>query len=527
MVKKVCGKQKFFVTAGNNSFDSDDESDIVSDCNRVFVVGGIGGLTASDFNGTPITTLQGQRDAFVSGLDNCGNQKFFKTAGGIGSDFAKSISISEKDAFVTGLIIGPIANNFAGKPIPNLVAGQNAFVAGLNKKCGEQKFFVTSSGTAANNVRGNFIDNNEKRVFVSGKINGTEGTKFNGDPITLIGPENVFLAGLDHSGNEKFYKTASADFIDTRGLNLNCDRIFTSGNFAGTGVTEFNTTQINLTTSSHAYVAGLDHCGNQKFFKTSSIVDGAFIQLRSQEIFDECIYVTGILEGTAASNFDNNNVTLSGPNNTDIFVAGLDKCGKQKFYVTTSGSTASEFSFNITVNSSRVFVTGSIDGTANPRDFNGKLVKKYGSGDIFVAGLNHKGIQKFYKTAGGITFDNGLFVVSNEDAVYVSGTFDDGAGTGADFRGCIIELDPTKVTTFVAKLDNCGNQEFFLTAYNIQSRSLFIKDEKVFLEGRLRENAEDFNGKEIVSNGLEDIFVTRIDDLCPKPEIFRSKIPFF
>jgi hypothetical protein len=64
MVKTVCGKQKFFVTAGSSSSDS--VTDIVADCNRVFLVGSISGLTATDFNGKPIINLQGAGDAFVS-----------------------------------------------------------------------------------------------------------------------------------------------------------------------------------------------------------------------------------------------------------------------------------------------------------------------------------------------------------------------------------------------------------------------------------------------------------------------------
>jgi hypothetical protein len=524
MVKKVCGKQKFFVTAGSNSTDFG--NDIIADCNRVFVVGSIGGQTATDFSGKPITTLQGTGDAFVSSLDNCGHQKFFKTAGGIGFDISNAVSISEKDVFVTGFIIGTIANNFAGNPIPNLFPGVNAFVAGLDKKCGDQKFFVTSSITDVSNItRGDFIVNNQKRVFANGTITGTGGIKFNGEPITLVGPRNVFLAGLDHSGNEKFYKTASGDLIRSVGLDLSCNRIFTSGDFFGTSFTDFNTTPFTLNTNRNVYVSGLDHCGTQKFFETSG-TNGLYFT-SSQTVFDECVYITGTVIGTTGTDFANNIITFSGPTNFDIFVAGLDKCGKQKFYVTTNGSTADEGSNNISVNSSRVFVTSFIDGNTNPRDFKGKLVKTYGQNDIFVAGLNHKGIQKFYKTAGGIANDNGIFVVSNEDAVYVVGIFGPSA-TGADFRGCIIELDPTKQTTFVAKLDNCGNQEFFLTATNLQPTNLFIKDEKVFLTGQLVSGTgTDFKGNEIVSNGLEDIFVTRIDDLCPKPEIFRSKIPFF
>jgi hypothetical protein len=524
MVKRVCGKQKFFVTAGSNSTDFG--IDIVADCNRVFVVGSISGQTATDFSGKPITTLQGAGDAFVSGLDNCGHQKFFKTAGGTGFDSSNAVSISEKDVFITGIIRGTIANNFAGNPVPNLVANRNAFVARLDKKCGDQKFFVTSSGTASNNAFGSFIVNNEKRVFVIGPIDGSEGTKFNGEPITLVGPQNVFLAGLNHSGNEKFYKTASGNNINTTGLDLSCNRIFTSGIFNGTNITEFNATQLNLSTNTfnNVYVAGLDHCGDQKFFKTAG-TNGQY-DITSQEIFDECVYVTGILQGSTATNFANDIITLSGTNN-DIFVAGLDQCGNQKFYVTTTSSTATDNSFKISANSSRVFVTGLIDGNANPRDFKGKLVKTYGNQDIFVAGLNHKGIQKFYKTAGGINNDNGILVVSNEDAVYVAGIFGPSA-TGADFRGCIIELDPTKQSSFVAKLDNCGNQEFFLTATNLGPISLFAKDEKVFLTGSIFSGTgTDFKGNEIISKGSSDIFVTRIDDLCPKPEIFRSKIPFF
>ena len=78
----------------------------------------------------------------------------------------------------------------------------------------------------------------------------------------------------------------------------------------------------------------------------------------------------------------------------------------QKFFKTAGGIYA-DAGLSIATNEKRVFVTGFVSGVT-ALDFKKKvrnLSNPSSQADIFVAGLDHNGCQKFFKTAGGISED--------------------------------------------------------------------------------------------------------------------------
>ena len=111
-------------------------------------------------------------------------------------------------------------------------------------------------------------------------------------------------------------------------------------------------------------------------------------------------------------------------------MARLDHNGCQKFFKTAGGKLLDK-GFSIATNEKGVFVTGYVSGDT-ALDFKKKVRNLSGSADIFVAGLDHNGCQKFFKTAGGKFSDQGNSIVANEKEVFVTGFV--GGVTALDFK---------------------------------------------------------------------------------------------
>ena len=507
-------QQKFFKTAGGG-INTDQGFSLSTNCQRVFVTGSISGPTASDFNGTEIQLSSSTSDIFVSGLNHNGQQKFFKTAGHPTQfDFGTSIISDCDNAFLTGFIGGQTAIDFEGNQINVNTTTTNQlgiFVAKIDN-CGNQKFFKTAGDIVFFSPK---ISKNEKRIFVSGSLDGTTAIDFDGNMIPLKGNTDILVAGLDNCGNQKFFKTAGGTGDTANDLIANEKGVYVTG-VVGANATDFSGNPIILKGSEDIFVAGLDNCGNQKFFKNAGTV-GSTTSI-GLSITESCgqIYVTGYITSGTATDFNGQPVTTYG--NADIFVAGLDDCnGKQKFFKTAGGGFDDQ-GLSITANENGVFVTGFVSGTT-ATDFSGKLVSTYGNTDIFVAGLTKCGKQKFFVTAGGVLIDEGSSITVNDEGIFVTGFVRD--ATATDFNGNPVSNLQGNTDIFVAKLDFCGHQQFFVTAGSAnadQGIQIVVRDNEIYVTGIMGgTTGTDFKHCAVTTlKGNGDIFVARLDDLCSK-----------
>jgi len=511
-------KQQFFKTAGGSGADSGFSLSV--NCNRVFVTGQVEAPMAYDFNGTP-KPLKGDTDIFVAGLDHCGTQKFFKTAGGIDLDYGNSITSNDCGTYLTGLIIGGTASDFNGKEF-NVTGGVDFFVAGLDN-CGNQKFFVIAGGNESESLQ---IVNDGKCLYITGYVLGNSVYDFNGTLHPLKGNFDIVVAGLDQCGNQKFFVTAGGinnDFGNR--ITVNKKGVFVTGYIQSPGVTAFDGSSISTYGAFDIFVAGLNKCGNQIFFKHAGV--GTTGSGRGNSITSDChnIFVTGSIRGgagTIGTNFAGQPVDIIG--NDDIFVAGLDTCGNQKFFV-TAGSFMNDQGSSITTNDEGVFVTGYVQGP-NATDFKHKPIKTYGNRDIFVAGLTKCGTQKFFVTAGSSGADQGTSITTNDEGIFVTGFIS--GPTATDFCGNLIpNLQGGDGDIFVAKLDFCGRQQFFLTAggsLGDGGNQIVVRGNEIYVTGLMNGTAGvNFKHCPVTTlRGNGDIFVARLDDLCGQKRSKRS-----
>jgi len=332
------------------------------------------------------------------------------------------------------------------------------------------------------------------------------------------------VAGLDYKGHQKFFATAggvNTDFAFS--ITANDCNVFVTGLISGPTATDFSGNVVNLYGGQDIFVAGLSNCGTQKFFthagSTGEESAGISINVSCGDVF-----VTGrVGGGVTATNFNGEPVTTYA--NSDIFVAKLNSCGEQKFFK-VAGGLSFDVGNSIVANEQGVFLTGIIVGPT-ATDFNGHEIintKLYGNDDIFVAGLSRcGGKQKFFKTAGSNATDNGINITANDQGIFVTG-FISGA-TATDFNGCPVKNLYGGRDIFVAKLDYCGHQEFFVTAGssdNDRGNKIEVRDNEIYVIGFLSgTTGSDFRNHSVKHlQGEGDIFVARIDDLCAK---FRSK----
>jgi len=511
-------KQQFFKTAGGTGVDI--SNSISVNCQRVFLTGQLEGSMVYDFNGTP-RQLKNINDIFIAGLDHDGNQKFFKTAGGFGADSARNITSNDCGTFLTGFLEGVTASDFSGKEF-DVTGAFDIFVAGLDN-CGNQKFFVIAGGNG-NDDDGVQIVNDGKYIYITGFVTGTGAYDFNRTLHPLKGNTDIVVAGLDQCGNQRFFTTAGGINADNgKSLAVNKKGVFVTGSIQGPSITTFKNETVSTYGSSDIFVSGLNKCGQEIFFKHAG---GLMASSGGQAITSDChnIFVTGIIQGQPATNFAGQPVdTIQG---NDIFVSGLDLCGNQKFFV-TAGSSSSDQALSITTNDHGVFVTGFIG--LNATDFKHKPVKTYGNSDIFVAGLTKCGTQKFFVTAGSSGADQGLNITSNDEGVFVTGSIR--GPTATDFCGNLIPNLKGAGDIFVAKLDFCGHQQYFLTAGSNQldqGNQIVVRDNEIYVTGQMGGTAGvNFKNCSVTTlKGGGDIFVARLDDLCGQKRSKRSTMPY-
>jgi len=527
-------KQQFFKTAGG--IGSDQGLSLSVNCQRVFVTGQVNGNTACDFSGVEKKII-GTSDAFVAGLDHNGNQKFFKHAGRPSSSsfsFGASIISDCDEAFLTGFIRGPTAINFKGCEIDVNITPNGAyglFVAGVDN-CGNQKFFKTAGDVIFSNNFFSFrpkITKNDNCIFVSANFLGPTSVDFKGVGHILNGTNNILVAGLDYCGNQKFFSLAGGTGIDVPfEITANCKGVYVVGAISNSiDLVDFKGMPISTKGISDIFVAGLNNCGKQIFFKHTGTPGQSSV---GQSITEYCgqIYITGNIGSGTATNFNNQPVKTYG--NEDIFVAGLDDIGNQKFFVTAGSQFGDgDFGISIAANDHGIFVTGAVNGS-NVTDFSGVNKPLSGKNDIFVAGLTKCGSQKFFKIAGGAEEDVGFSIVTNNEGVFVTGLIR--GPTASDFCGQQLSNLQNSAYIFVSKLDFCGNQQYFLIAgggsQDNQGYQIVVRDNEIYVTGSMGGTAG-YNFKHCpvtTLKGDDDIFVARLDDLCGQKRAKRSTIPF-
>jgi len=273
--------------------------------------------------------------------------------------------------------------------------------------------------------------------------------------ITLINPDSskaLFIVKYNSSGNVIWARGTAGKNANTSGNDIQTDaegNFYVTGYFADTLVLG-SIALISDQSSTDAFVAKFDSSGNVIWAESlgglgSSWGNGIGVDQNNN------VYIAGEFYGSLTlGSFTLTNTDLSAQ---DIFVAKYDDQGNVLWAKSAGGSWVDEVTSLSADPNGNVYITGQFRSptiTFGPTT----LVNTNGSSDIFIARYNRDGILKWAKRAGGAKYDYGADVSSDDNYVYVTGSFTD---PYLVFEGDTIPGLGQANTTFVFKLDTMGD----------------------------------------------------------------------
>ena len=410
--------------------------------------------------GTTLTCIGGP-DVFVAKFNPISSQFVWaQRAGGMGSDYATALAVSDAGVYVAGTFSGSTAS-FGPTVLAN--AGfEDVFVAKLTDAGS------TGSFAWAQRVGGTGYDYASVLV-VSGTsmymAGAFKGTTAGFGPITLTntnsGTSDVFVAKLTDAGNTGGFAWAqraggTSDEVSSA-LAVSGTSVYMTGRF-GSPTADFGPATLALTNSSTAYstdvfVAKLNDAGNTGSFIWAQRAGGTGCDEASAlAVSGTSVYVAGgFMSPTAA--FGSINLTNSGSD--DVFVAKLTDAGNTGSFVWAqqAGGMGNDIAYALAASRSSVYVAGCFGIPTG--GFGSTTLTNAGSGrytgDVFVAKLTDAGSSGGFawaQRAGGTGDDIATSLAVTGTSIYVGGHFD---GYTADF-GATTLANPNANPNFIAKL---------------------------------------------------------------------------
>lgn len=338
--------------------------------------------------------------------------------------------------------------------------------------------------------------------YVTGSFNGV--AHFGSTTLISRDSDDIFVAKIDNNGNWLWAKKAGGYYSDC-GNSISTDA---AGNSYITG--SFKTSAIfgNFSMSSSGstypdiFIAKLDTNGNWLWAKKA----GGYYYDKSYAISSDpsgnC-FITGYFSGTAVFGTE----YLYSYGSSDVYIAKMNTNGDW-LWVKQAGGVYDDSGFGIYADEfSNCYVTGHYSLSVNFGDTN---LSTGGSSDIFVTKLDANGNWLWAQTAGIISYTYGLGIHTDANAnIYVTGRFYDLVNFGNISIESVGSGD-----VFVAKLDSNGNWLWakqagstgFDTAYGISTDA----NGNCYITGEFSGSA-DFGSTTLTSEGVNDIFVARLD----------------
>jgi Beta-propeller repeat len=202
---------------------------------NVYVTGTTGSADFPTVNAFQPALASGGSNAFVAKLNSTGSALVYSTylGGSGGTDFGLGIAVSSAgNAFVTGWTnsadfptVNPLQPTYGG--------GQDAFVAKFNAT-GSGLLYSTYIGGSKDDVGLGIAVDSSGHAYVTGYTNSTNFPIMNAFQSALAGPQDAFVAQLNHKGSAFVYSTYLGGRGGDNGSGIALDR---AGNAYVSGTT--------------------------------------------------------------------------------------------------------------------------------------------------------------------------------------------------------------------------------------------------------------------------------------------------
>ncbi len=495
-----------------------------TDADGNIYVAGVTNTAIKDFNGTSVTGF-GSDDIYVAKFNKAGVQQWFKLAGSVFQDSVSAMTVDlAGNVYVAGTV-PTTTTDFAGNTL-TAYGQQDVYVAKLNTN-GVQQWFKLSGSTNTDSVTAISVDSSGN-LIVAGAITGTAGNTpkdFNGTTVSGYQFSDVFVAKLNASGVQQWYKIAGSTSFDSVSV-VTTD---TTGNVYLAGVVvggstpkDFNGVNTASYGSNEIFIAKLDSLGAQQWFNVAGSTGADSIAALTVDASGN-VYAGGLITGTAANApKDFAGATVTGVGGADTWLAKLNGSGVQQWFKLSGSTQGSDTLTAITIDGSgNIYATGTIDTTVSstPKDFNLTTVTGYLNSDVYVAKLDSNGVQQWFKLTGSSNADSVVsLLLDSSNNVYVAGHIG-GSNSPRDFNGTAV-TGIGNFDVFVSKLSTSGVQQWFrLGGFNAVDNVAAMQLDalgNVYMTGIFGSQltaGRDFAGNAIASPttaASSDIYVARI-----------------
>lgn len=282
--------------------------------------------TAS-FGGTSITSA-GAEDIFIAKYDANGNFLWVRSAGGPGLEEAQGMVC---DADGNSYICGRMSNGAMFGSNTAHTFHNTSFLDGFVAKYDKDgnALWVKTVGGDVDDDAWSIAQDEAGKIYITGEYNAY--AEFGGSTfaLTSAGMADVFVACFDASGTPQWAKTMGGKLIDrARGITCSGSEVYITGQYGGTGA-KFGSQTFDAADSSDVFVCGLDNTGNVKWTVVGGGAADAYEDLGFEsgiavtEDGNGSLYATGsLLDGGSFGG-----TSLSPYAHTDMFITRLALSG--------------------------------------------------------------------------------------------------------------------------------------------------------------------------------------------------------
>jgi len=372
------------------------------------------------FGDTSLISL-GERDVFIAKTDTFGNCQWVIQAGGVESDYARSIALDGANIYIAGgmenaAIFGDttVTSSYlrVGFVAKYDTAGNFHWVNHYNGS-GSVSYGVTTD-----------INNN---LYVTGWFENL--TDFGDTVLTSYGSQDIFITKHNQAG-DLMWVVQAGDMAYDKGCGIVADNQSDPGIYL-TGT--FDKTALFGDTTLLAYG---QYNGFYDIFLAKYDTNGNFIWARKAGGYGydtghslDCdehnsVYMSGIFKDSVLFA---DTVPLTAEHTYDNFIAKYSGAGDLVWVETAGGGSNYDFQFtDVTYddNSGNIYVSG---GFMDESIYGDTSLASTGDWDIFVAELNANGNYLWVIGAGGTQYDKGASVWPMHHSVYACGGFQETA----------------------------------------------------------------------------------------------------
>ncbi len=365
--------------------------------------------------GTQTLTSAGGFDAFVVKYDQLGNTIWANRLGGAGSDYGISLKVDlNGNVYVTGYF-----SNVMITPVGTItsVGLRDVYLAKYNTE--GTLLWIKQAGSSMNDEgNGLGIDNQNGKVYLTGKFNGTIQFADTQESLISSGNTDIFIAAYNFDGSFLWAKRSGGTQEDI-GFALGVDA---TGNVYGTGTfretADFGSTTLTSNGVGDIVVFKLDGAGNWIWAKN-------YGGLSTETGWDIAVdnagnnWITGVY-ASASINFDD--FTISNTNiMQDVYVFKQNADG-DVLWANSGGSLHNDYGRGIAIDSQgNCYIGGEFQQTAT---FGNHQLMSRHNVDAFVVKYTNAGIAEWAISAGGQSTDVAdAIAVDSEGNIFVTGYF--------------------------------------------------------------------------------------------------------